>query len=467
MKAINPSIISGRYTILIPSLLLSFLLYCCDSFVEVDLPKSQLTTKTVFENYHTADAALSDIYASIRDTGILSGMSYGVSNQLACYSDELTWYGTPLSTTESFYSNALLPSNSAITEYWRAAYVQIYAANAILEGSKSSLSLTSANKELLEGEALFIRALLHFYLVNLYGDIPYITTTDYKVNAVVSKLSQSDIYQHIELDLQQAALLLSSPQSNNERVRPGKSAVYSLLARVYLYSQSWTKANSSASVVINDTGLYTLESIQNAFLKDSRETIWQLQPATPGQNTDEAITFILSSTPPLTTSLSNSLMESFAANDLRKKNWIQGISNGDLIWYYPFKYKISNTTPVSMEYPIVMRLAEQYLIRAEARAQQGDLNAAEEDLNHVRRRAGLDSKENLDKQALLDAIQDERRWEFFTEYGHRFFDLKRSGRINQVLSAVKPGWNSNDIFFPIPQSELELNPKLLPQNDGY
>ncbi|MNS80528.1 SusD family protein [compost metagenome] len=114
-----------------------------------------------------------------------------------------------------------------------------------------------------------------------------------------------------------------------------------------------------------------------------------------------------------------------------------------------------------------MRLSEQYLIRAEVRAQQGDLIGAKEDLDAIRNRAGLPQTTAGTKQEILDAILQERRWELFTEYGHRFFDLKRSGKIDAVLSITKTGWNTTDVLFPLPQNELSINPNLLPQNSGY
>ena len=107
------------------------------------------------------------------------------------------------------------------------------------------------------------------------------------------------------------------------------------------------------------------------------------------------------------------------------------------------------------------------MIRAEARAKEGDLSGAIEDIDLIRNTAGLPNTTAVTNSEILDEIQKQRRFELFTEYGHRFFDLKRSGTITTVLSAVKPGWNSTDVLWPIPQSELNANPNLLPQNSGY
>lgn len=438
----------------------------CDSFVEVDLPQSQLTATTVFADYSTADAALADIYAKMRDTGIFYGAG-GLSFQLGHYSDELSWLGSPVASTYFFYSNALLPANTAVAEYWSSCYNQIYAANAVLEGSGASSSLSSTDKEKLKGEALFIRALLHFYLVNLFGDIPYITATEYKSNSTAHKIPVSRVYELIQSDLKDAVAMLQSGEDSGYRVRPGKTAASALLSRVYLYSGLWAEAANSASSVLNETERYTLENPNKVFLKESKETIWQLQSSFAGKNTDEASVFILQSAPPAGAYLNQNLIDAFSAGDLRKMHWTGSVTDGGMTWYYARKYKENNSTPVSVEYSVILRLAEQYLIRSEARAHQGDIIGAAEDLNEIRHRAGLGDTTAFTEQHLIDAVHDERRLELFTEHGHRFFDLKRSGQVNSVLAAIKPGWNTSDLFFPLPKSELELNPNLLPQNNGY
>lgn len=440
----------------------------CDPFVEVDLPKSQLTNVTVFEDYATASAALTDIYSKIRDKGLLAGTSSGISNRLGNYTDEMNSFGTPKNPTLDFFNNTLLPSTPAIAEYWNAAYNQLYATNALIEGVQASTALSAENKKKLLAEAYFIRALLHFYLVNIFGDIPYITQTDYKSNSMVTRMSTDKVYGHIITDLENAINLLSENYNNKVRVQPNQFAAKALLARVYLYQGAWAEAANAASAVINHTTLYLLEeNIARVFLNDTKETIWQLQSAKSGKNTDEAATFIFFSGPPPLVALSTNLVNSFTVGDLRKTNWIKKISSGSNSWYHAYKYKETNFTPASKEYSIVFRLTEQYLIRAEARTQQGDLIGAKEDLNKIRHRAGLGDTSAITQQEILEAVFQERRWEFFSEYGHRFFDLKRSGQINTVLSNLKLGWNSSDALFPIPQTELSANPNLRPQNPGY
>lgn len=458
----------SRYLTMSFFMILTMGINSCDSFVEVDLPKSQLTNVTVFEDVATANASLLDIYAKIRDKGLLTGTRYGLSNQLGNYADEITSYGAPADPTLDFYTNTLLPSNTAILDFWSTTYNQIYAANAVIEGVKASTALTPADKNRLQGEALFIRALLHFYLTNLFGDIPYIMTTDYKANGSVSRMPTDEVYDLIIADLEASGNLLNEEYSNLDRIRANKYVPKALLARVFLYKGKWAEAANTASAVLNNTVLYALENdVDKVFLKESKETIWQLMPATAGKNTDEAKTFIFFSGPPPSVALNENLVNSFDSNDLRKSHWIAPVTNGTNTWHHAFKYKEFNFTPSSVEYSILFRLAEQYLIRAEARAQQGDLIGAKEDLDKIRLRAGIAGTTAVYQEQIIAAIGQERRWELFTEYGHRFFDLKRSGTIDNTLATVKPGWNSTDVLFPLPQSELGVNPNLYPQNPGY
>lgn len=440
----------------------------CDSFVAVDLPNNQLTGVVVFEDPTTADAAMRNVYASLRDSGILTGSAFGLSYRLGCYADELDFYGSASNTTYDFYNNSLLPLNQAVKTFWNTTYNQVYGVNAVLEGVTASTKIPQADANRLIGEALFVRAFLHFYLVNLYGDIPYITTTDYQINKNVNRKTTQEAYQLIVADLQAALPLLAENYYGTGRARPNKATVYALLARVYLYTESWAEASNAASAVLNQTSLYTDEpDIKKVFLKGCKETIWQLPPNPEGKNTFEAASFILLAAPPANVALTESLVNSFSNSDLRKTAWIGSIANSSSKFYFAKKYSQNNPGSVSTEYSIIFRLAEMYLIRAEARAQQGETINALSDLNHIRQGAGLIALNGLNQQQLLTAIMKERRWELFTELGHRFFDLKRTGTLDAELEGSKLGWDSTDRLFPIPEDELSLNPNLLPQNTGY
>ncbi|WP_348825579.1 RagB/SusD family nutrient uptake outer membrane protein [Flavobacterium aestuarii] len=448
--------------------ILSALLTACDSFTEVPLPSSQLTAPDVFEDKGTANAAMADIYSKIRDRGLLTGYSPGLSCQLGLYADELDYYGLSGTTSSNFYSNTLLASDPEITKMWTVSYSQIYAANAVAEGAAKSAGLSVIDREQLTGEALFVRALLHFYLANCFGAVPYITTTEYRQNTSVQRLAAPEVYDRIKADLEQAVTLLPEQYIGEGRVRPNKWAAQAMLARVCLYMGQWDEASNAASAVLNQTELYQWPAgLDDVFGKDSLSAIWQLMPATAGANTYEGGTFIFILGPPPAVAITENLMNGFSNDDLRKSQWIRTVSNSGSTWYHAYKYKQKFNTGISAEYSVVLRLAEQYLIRAEARAHAGDLIGAKEDLNKTRNLAGLGNTNAVTADEIIAAVMQERRLEFFTEFGHRFFDLKRTAKLNEVLSPLKPQWSATDRLLPIPESELLLNTNLLPQNAGY
>ena len=448
--------------------ILSCLLNSCDSFVEVDLPATQLTGEAVFHDVATAEAALTHIYAKMRNEVLVQGTATGLSALLSNYADDMDYYSTSGLPAQEFYQNRLIPSNSTVTATWNGTYNLIYAANSIIEGVTASTGISAENKERLLGEAYFIRAYLHFNLVNLFGDVPYVNTTDYKINKNISKLRIPAVYDNIVNDLQKAITLLPMDYNASERTRPNQGTANGLLARTMLYTENWSEAITYADMVINTTSIYTwVDDLNAVFLNTSKGTLWQLAPQFSGNNTLEAQTFQFTSGPPPSFALSNDLVDAFEIGDLRRSNWIGTVTAGTQNWYYPNKYKENANTGSSLEYSILFRLEEQYLIRAEAKAHLDDLENAKTDLNKIRNRAGLANTSATTKTELLAAIIEERRKEFFTELGHRWFDLKRTGTANIILSSKKPGWDAKDLLWPLPESELLLNGNLAPQNPGY
>ena len=116
---------------------------------------------------------------------------------------------------------------------------------------------------------------------------------------------------------------------------------------------------------------------------------------------------------------------------------------------------------------MVIRFAELFLIRAEAYAQQGKLDEAKGDLDEIRQRAGLTVlPSGLTKDQLRAATAQERRVELFGEWGHRWFDLIRTGKAIEVLKPIKPTITDNDLLYPIPRPAMRTNPNLT-QNNGY
>lgn len=444
-------------------ILLAGFSHSCDNYVEVELPNSQLTGSMVFEDITTANAAIAGLYAKLRTNGMLAGGT-GMTYYLGLYADETDHYQVNIS---HFYNNTLFAGESGVTSLWNNSYRQIYEANAIIEGITNAVTLSQANRNQLKGEALFIRALLHFYLVNIYGDVPYIRTTDYVANTHVSRMPTTLVYENIVADLTEASGLLPESYVTAERVRPNRFAVKAVLARVYLYMGNYSEAANEASGVINSP-LYAWETdLNKVFLKASTTTIWQFMPNAAGNNTSEGSTYIFNAGPPLSIALKPSFVNVFDVNDQRKEKWIREVTNGTNTWYHSYKYKQQTNTASSLEYSVILRLAEQYLIRAEARARQGELINAKEDLNLIRNTAGLNNTTAVTVEDIITDVLNQRRLELFTEFGQRFFDLKRTNQLDVVLPVIKPGWNATDQLWPLPELELNANPNLNPQNPGY
>lgn len=389
----------------------------------------------------------------------------------------------------AYYQNNLeaVGNVNAGTVFWNRLYEYIYKTNAALEGITRSATLTPAVKKQLLGEAHFLRAFCYFYLVNLYGDAALVLTTNYQQNALLPRVAAAEIYKQIIADLTEAKALLNEQYVgldmktvSQERIRVNKAAATALLARVYLYTGDYANAESAATEVINNN-LYSIitDNLNTVFLKNSRETIWSMQPTlSTTQNTWESIVFIHTKIPSATNPVS--LTANFMATvdttiDKRYKTWIGAYTKDGKTYHFSYKYKAGSNTSSVTEYEMVLRLAEQYLIRAEARAQlnklTGDASAAS-DLNVIRRRAGIGDTTATVKENMLNAILLERRREFFTEWGHRWFDLKRMGKIDAVMQVYAPvkgaTWLPYKALFPILQNEISLNPGMTgQQNPGY
>jgi len=465
MKYINTSIIAKLLTTLL--IMLTGLTSCSD-FIEIEPPRTEIVSQSVFSSDASAMAAVKGIYSlMMTNPNFIKG---GLEEYTGIASDELICYALRNEPIQ-FYQNSLTPRNGDVFQYfWQEPYKQINNANAILEGLSKPNGLTPNGKNQIEGEALFIRAFCHFYLTTLFGDVPYITSTNYEVNASTSRTPFDEVLILIKEDLITARQRLTNDflPTNGERIQPNKAAATALLARLNLYLNDWQGAEALASEVIDNTNYSLLSDLNDVFLANSAEAIWQLKPVIPGTNAPQGELFIMTNAPngfSRRVSMTPELIAAFEPNDLRKSNWTNTIIRATGTWTYIYKYKIRLSSTLT-EYAMVLRLAEQYLIRAEARAQQQNLAGAKADLNTIRTRAGLPDYNAASKDELLNAILNERRIELCGEQGHRWLDLKRSGQIDNVLSVLKPNWQTTDALFPIPESERLLNPNLS-QNTGY
>lgn len=453
----------------------------CNKFLDVDPPDTSASAATTYSSNAQAAAVLTGIYGRLVDnsTDFADGRA-SITVFTGLTGDEFEAFPGSGATYMNAYTNS---PDLEVQSAWSELYAQIYVCNAAIEGISGSAGITPDMKKQLLGEAKFMRGFMNFYLASLWGNVPLVMSTDYRINQSIPRSTASAIYNQVLTDLTEAKELLSNdykmPNGTvaTERVRPNKAAAAAMLARVYLYLGDWAKAEAEATGVISNNK-FELVSLNDVFLRGSKEAVWQLASISAGSYTHDGSAFIrtVAPNPNEPVALSRNLVNAFVTGDQRKTSWVDSITVATVKYYYPKKYKVkippANTT--ATEFLMVLRLAEQYLIRAEARAKLNNLtgaNSAQSDINEIRKRAGLGNTPATTQPDLLDAIEQERRMELFTEWGHRWLDLKRTNRLDAVMAVVseqKGGtWSPNFHVFPIPRLELERNTNLQPQNPGY
>lgn len=453
----------------------------CKKFLDVGDPQDKIVARYVYASNTSAAAVMTGIYYDlVQKVGFTQGVS-GISISCGAAADELKVF--PTSGLMNFYTNYVDVGSGG--GFWAALYKTIYKVNAVIDGVNSSSTLSEVVKRHLLGEAKFVRAFCYFFLVNLYGDVPLPTTADYLKNQSLPRTKSSEVYEQILDDLNEAKRLLdenyldaNAVSISNERLRPNKWAAIALLARVYLYIGEWQNAIGASSEVINEKSRYDTVPLNDVFLKNSKESIWQLQPIYINPDaayygTFDARVLVLEREPNERDNpawISDFLIDAFESGDNRFNIWVGKFSSGNEVYYYPFKYKQYNLEANQSEYLTVLRLSELYLIRSEAKAKLGMLESAKADLNIIRKRAGLPQVQAGNYDSLFTMILHERQVELFVEWGHRWMDLKRNKLVDDVMSEVSPrkgsNWSPFRALFPLPERDLRLNPSL-EQNKGY
>lgn len=460
----------------------------CKKFLSEPLPAGTISQDNAFVSDNAVSAVVTGNFLQLIADGPFSGS--GSSNLTYCaglYTDELQYLNLGASGTDPqlFYLDDIQTST---VNYWTYMYNQIYDVNSALQGIQTtSADLYYKNQWL--GESYFTRALIYFYLTNLYGPVPLALTTNASANNALSRTPQTQVCQQIVADLQQARSLLNYGYTSaygaatSDRVRPNRYAATGLLAKTWLYMQQWDSAEVAADSVIANTSTYALAPVSSAFSANGNETLWALEP-TQGSETEDYQLYYNGMPAPIPAGdypgtyqvyafLDTALVNSFEPGDTRLTNWVRvdsvaGTSPATK-YYFPNKY---NTSSLTAQDQVILRMGDIYLIRAEARAEQGNISGAQADLNAVRTRAGLPNTTASDQTSLLAAIAHERRVELFAEEGNRFFDLKRWGTIDSVMTAFTPtkiggaAWQDYMQLMPIPTNDLLQDPSIT-ANPGY
>ncbi len=437
-------------------------LLACEGILEPE-PVDRITDDQVLTDAGSAQVVVSGIYrgmANMATPKIIAG------DMMA---DHLQENGTFTQYIE-IGNYDMSASNGAAEALWSVIYSTAYRVNFLLEGLPEVTGLIASNRNRLEAEARFIRAYGYFLGAYTYGDIPLVTSTSISENRNIGTTLVSDVLDFVEEEFLFTVDKLPQIPSNAGFLSNG--AAKAALARFYLYREDWENAERYATEVISgvNTADYTLEANFEAALDDfSSESILEIVYSAndnPGTSTNFSINNLLVGRREIiprdqiisalrSIGGDRQLMLEFDADNL------SGDDNGWTVTRYgPF-------TNIPL-----FRLAEMYLIRAEARAQQGRVTGSSgglQDLIIVRQRsANADNLQDINGQSqLLQAIQQERQVELAFE-GHRWYDLIRTGSANSVMNAVSPNWSDTDLLWPIPLREIQNNPALNnAQNPGY
>ncbi len=340
------------------------LLQGCTKLIDVGSTPNQLTTDKVFADTGSAVAAMVSTYALFN---VFIDPSYNVNMSL--YTDELSF---TLNTQDfiEFYQSRIPVVNGTNSNIWSYLYFAIYQCNDIIAQLKNSTTLPASYVSDLSCEAKFLRAYAYFYLVNFYGHIPLLLTTDVNTNAHAANTDSVTVFQQMVTDLKDAQAGLSEAYRGDGKVRANRYAATALLARVYLEQRDWANAETQAGIVLN-SGLFTpLQTPGNVFLANSQETILSFWTKN-GYIADGPDLVPGSGAPEFP--VSPALLNAFEPGDLRRTNWLASTVQNGVTYYFPYKYHNRSPNTTAPEYLMALRSGEQYLIRAEARAQQGNI----------------------------------------------------------------------------------------------
>lgn len=434
-------------------LIIIFTAISCD-VVDVE-PLDAISATQAFKTKEDIDKGILGAYASFQSLSYY-GRTYGIFADLAA--DNLSH---PVDATATEYAevdnNNILPENGSNSNMWAIMYDGINVANNVISKVPTIENMTTEEKNIALAELYFIRALNHFNLTRYYGAIPLkLEPTIGVTNLDAPRVPVAEVYAQIITDLNFAAENL--PNSGT-KIRGSKFAAKALLARVYLYQGNFQQAAAMASDVINNGGYTLLSNYADVFEDETAESIFEISFSQMERNRIAEYNFPKSLNGRREVEPSQNLLDAYEADDDRFDGSIAFAGN----LAYAIKYDDLN---LGADNFIVIRLADMFLIRAEAMAKGSSPEATQikTDINTIRTRAGLPSVTSNSIDQLISIIEKERRVEFAFE-GHRWFDLVRTGRAIDVLENVT---SINQTLFPIPFDELQTNkdPGMV-QNPGY
>jgi hypothetical protein len=461
---------------------------CQEKFIDL-APISSPSTATFFKTQSDMITAINGAYATLQ-----AGGQYGDYYILGEIPSDNTTPALSGSVTDQdeFDKFYIRTTNPVLLARWNDGYRGIYRTNTILDRI-GGVAMSEALKTRISGEAKFLRALMYFNLVRVFGDVPLVLKeiSDPSEGYEYERALVSAVYTQIVKDLTEAQQALPVSYSGTDVGRATRGAAKSLLGKVYLTNKQYAEAATVLKEVI-DSGVYdllpTYAAVFNPANKNGKEAIFSVQykkglvpregsgfgNSFAPQNSGNAVIQFGGGgnnqpTPDIETA--------FEPGDLRKDvSMATGYTNaqGNRV-NFPFVKKYLDAPIINGDsddnWP-VLRYADVLLMYAEALNETGQTTQALPFLNRTRIRAGLPVSTVSTQAAMRLAIEQERRVELAFE-GHRWFDLVRTGRALPVLQAkaaaigIKTNLTENNLIWPIPQSQIDINPTKIKQNPGY
>ena len=434
----------------------------CNKLLDVQ-PTEYISVEQAFKDKAGVEKAITGAYYSLHDAGNY-GRNHVIVEDLAA--DNLAWTGTTREYLQ-IAENQIAADNAVIDGIWASNYDCINRVNNVLFRI-ADIEMTDNERKMYAGDALFLRALSHFNLLCYFGGIPIKTQPTLDLSTInQARSSVINVYEQIVTDLIIAEKILPSTRSLG---RASSFSATALLARVYLSLFHYSNdpevaalAKERADTVIIK-GKYSLApKYSDLFNGNETESIFEVIFDAQNYNRLAQYFFPVSLTCRYEVSPPAAFVQSFRATD--SVRYQSSIALDTIIHppdtsYLPYGIKYKDFTS-GTDRVYVLRLAEMFMIRAEAQAySNGNIEDIRSDINVLRTRAGLPPTTATTYDELKLAIESERRHEFAFE-SQRWSDLVRTKRAAAVL-----GIDEKYTLFPIPLSEIQTN-TLMTQNPGY
>jgi hypothetical protein len=435
-------------------------------------PNTQILAEDAFKDEKGVMAALTGAYDMLQSASISQDVI--VFGDLAA--DNLIHIGTKKEYRQ-ISDQQVFSENAYVEGMWNASYNGINRVNNILDRIDEVSGMAQEDVDRVLAQCYFLRAFHYFNLVKYFGGVPIkmTPTRSQSPEALnIARSSVSAVYDFIISDLLEAINLLDG-SGKVSPVYADEGAVRALLARVYLYNGDFTSSLSEATAVIG-MGYSLMNGDEYGTLYDETmtndEVIFLIDFYNDNETSSMADWFLPDGRFEIAAwdspSKENSIFNAYSDSDQRKEVSVGTTDISGGIDYYGKKYDDYNT---DNDHTIILRLAEIYLIAAEASNEIAYVPGGEafDMLNAVRTRAGLPAYTGTDlpdQESFRLAIEEERRLELAFE-GHRYFDLVRTGRADEVIPQLGPLVGENQYLFPIPRAEFDTNDAITENNPGY